>query len=541
MRCGACNEVFDGNAALVVPHDLPHDLSLEPLLMAAPAPAASALQPQALPGPAPLEDKLAALDSRAATELHGEHETAIYTLELGSIDSDGEQAGADAASHADGADTAAQLAQPEPAAFAPATFAPAALHEHEAPTAPPAAADEAALDFDLDLNVDDEPPAASEAEPPAPAATEPPAALLPEVPPSPSEPEPELALELDVESMTDEELEAALAAELEAIAATEAELANEAEASAFADSFADTQAANAAAAAAAPAIDDAAAIDAAAFDDAHSIDLDAPPLDGALPPPDGRREPTWGEPPSEHLLAAAISDALHGHEDELLDEDEEALVQLSAGAMARAESEAAHSAAEDADTDIAVADAAPPAAEAATSFDEPGFVKRDRRKQKLRKAATVAMRIGSVLLVATLFGQVIATFRNPLAAYVPSLKQPLAQICAPLGCKIELPAQIDYVTIEQGELQTLTETTFLFTTLLRNQSTTAQAWPHIELILDDASDKAILRRVFAPRDYLPAGADPAQGFASHTEQSVKLYFELGQLKASGYHIAVFYP
>ena len=548
VRCGACNEVFDGNAALVVPNDLPAG----PLLAPAPAPA---LQPQSLPVPAPLEDQLAALDTRAATELQGEHEEPIYTLELDSIESEGEPVAEAAASQVDASDAAetveataaaasevAEVVQSEPAAFEPAAFEPAALHDNEAHAAPPTETDEEAVDFDLDLNGDDEPQTANAAEPPATAyasadadadadaataatAGESPAELLPEVPPTP--PEPELELELDVESMSDEELEAALAAELEAIAATEAEPA---------------------------AIDAVAFEDAHTVDDAHTIDLDTTIPDGVLPPPDDRREPTFGEPPSEHLVAAAITDGHHGHEDDLLDEDEEALVQLSSSALARAgrDAHAGASAAAAADAgDLALADDEQAPADSpdrlaedhddAASFDEPGFVKRDRRNQKLRKTATIAMSIGSVLLVAALFGQVIATFRNPLAAYVPALKQPLSQICALLGCKIELPAQIDYVTIEQGELQTLTETTFSFTTLLRNQSTTAQAWPHIELILDDASDKAILRRVFAPRDYLPAGADLAQGFAPHTEQSVKLYFELGQLKASGYHIAVFYP
>jgi len=47
--------------------------------------------------------------------------------------------------------------------------------------------------------------------------------------------------------------------------------------------------------------------------------------------------------------------------------------------------------------------------------------------------------------------------------------------------------------------------------------------------------------VFTPRDYLSADIALDKGFAPHTEQAVKLYFELHDLKASGYHIAVFYP
>jgi predicted Zn finger-like uncharacterized protein len=176
--------------------------------------------------------------------------------------------------------------------------------------------------------------------------------------------------------------------------------------------------------------------------------------------------------------------------------------------------------------------------------DEPGFVKRDRRRKQVGKAAKVAMAVGIPLLLAALAAQVLGTFRNPLAAAVPSLKPALVSACALAGCTVELPAQIDALSIEQGELQTLADNVFSFTTTLRNGARSAQAWPHIELILNDDAGKPVLRRVFAPREYLAATvapADMAKGFAPRSEQSVKLYFELAQIKASGYHIAVFYP
>jgi hypothetical protein len=145
------------------------------------------------------------------------------------------------------------------------------------------------------------------------------------------------------------------------------------------------------------------------------------------------------------------------------------------------------------------------------------------------------------LLVGALGVQGVTTFRNQLAAAMPPLKPALTAACNALGCKIELPAQIDDLTIEQGELQTLSDTTFSFTTLLRNQSATAQAWPHIELVLDDASDKPCCAAC-SPRATTCGPDVPLdKGFAPHTEQAVKLYFELNELKASGYHIAVFYP
>lgn len=174
--------------------------------------------------------------------------------------------------------------------------------------------------------------------------------------------------------------------------------------------------------------------------------------------------------------------------------------------------------------------------------DEPGFVKRERRRRKMGKAARAGMALGIPLLLAALAAQVLGTFRNPLAAAVPALKPALVSACALAGCTVELPAQIDALSIEQGELQTLADNVFSFSTTLRNGARSAQAWPHIELILNDDAGKPVLRRVFAPREYLAgAPAALAQGFAPRSEQSVKLYFELAQIKASGYHIAVFYP
>jgi hypothetical protein len=121
------------------------------------------------------------------------------------------------------------------------------------------------------------------------------------------------------------------------------------------------------------------------------------------------------------------------------------------------------------------------------------------------------------------------------------LKPALVAACGAIGCKVTLPAQPDALAIETGELQTVGANTYAFSTTLKNGSGLAQAWPSIELALTDANDKPVLRRVITPADYLPAGADQARGFPPHSEQPVKLYFELSQIKASGYHIAVFYP
>ena len=173
--------------------------------------------------------------------------------------------------------------------------------------------------------------------------------------------------------------------------------------------------------------------------------------------------------------------------------------------------------------------------------DEPAFVTLGRRREQSGKALRAAMAAGSVVLLLLLFLQVMTTFRNPLAAQFPQWKPTLVALCKLSGCQVDLPAQIEALSIEQGELQTLKEQTFSYVSLLRNQSRSVQAWPSIELILNDANDKPLLRRVIAPRDYLPANIDVSQGFAPRSEQTIKLYFALDQLTASGYHIAIFYP
>ncbi|WP_071658938.1 DUF3426 domain-containing protein [Duganella sp. HH101] len=463
VRCGSCNEVFDGNAAL-----------LEPLAAPATAPVPAQL-PSPLPEPVAFDQKMAALDTRAAEVLSSDEAEPIYTLELDTA--------LDAAEAAEAAETAEAADEPatEDAAAPPDSEpADAIALPTEPATLPPAV--EVALDLDLDVEAEPEP---GQPEPAAQAATEP-------------EPEPAIDAQwrddeplenaLSIEAMSDEELEAALAAELAVLEQ---------------DSSAQ------------PAGDTEAAPD--TFTSVLPAERLEPPLDEA--PPAG--------------TTAVPTEASRFNELEEI--DEEALVQLSSAGLAEAQSARAHAhlLADPADTDT---DSSPD-----TEAEEPGFIKRERRRQKFGKAATIAMSLGSLLLVATLAAQGLTTFRNQIAAALPPLKPALTAACNALGCKIELPAQIDDLSIEQGELQTLSDTSFSFTTQLRNQSATAQAWPHIELVLDDANDKAVLRRVFTPREYLGADVALDKGFAPHTEQSVKLYFELSQLKASGYHIAVFYP
>jgi predicted Zn finger-like uncharacterized protein len=184
---------------------------------------------------------------------------------------------------------------------------------------------------------------------------------------------------------------------------------------------------------------------------------------------------------------------------------------------------------------------APPPVVEAPPEDEPEFVRSSRLREETGATRRMLMAGGAVVLALLLVLQGVWSFRNVWAARYPGARPALAGVCAVIGCKVELPAQIDALAVETGELQTLDATTFSFTTLLRNQGELVQAWPHLELALTDANDKTLVRRVFAPADYLPPGPLAAKGFAARSEQPVKLFFQLNQIKASGYHLAIFYP
>jgi len=174
---------------------------------------------------------------------------------------------------------------------------------------------------------------------------------------------------------------------------------------------------------------------------------------------------------------------------------------------------------------------------------EPEFVVRARRQQALARSTRLGLLAGSAGLALLLAFQLLYHFRVQLAAASPAAATVLAASCRLAGCTVGLPAHIEMVTIESSELQALpgNNDTFTLLALLRNRSATRQQWPHIELTLNDASEAAVARRVIAPHEYLPAGQDPAEGFAPNSEQSARLVFNLMQTRAAGFRVYLFYP
>lgn len=150
--------------------------------------------------------------------------------------------------------------------------------------------------------------------------------------------------------------------------------------------------------------------------------------------------------------------------------------------------------------------------------------------------------LGCVLLALLATGQLVYHFRTDIALARPGLKPMLESACARLGCTVPAPREPDKVSIEASELtpETGREPMLRLSALLRNNATFAQAWPNLELTLTDTNDRAVVRRVLAPAEFLPPGAGTA-GFEAESEQPVSLLIDPAASGASGYRLYVFYP
>jgi predicted Zn finger-like uncharacterized protein len=150
---------------------------------------------------------------------------------------------------------------------------------------------------------------------------------------------------------------------------------------------------------------------------------------------------------------------------------------------------------------------------------------------------------GSALLVLVLLAQSAYFFRSELAARLPALKPALVGVCELLGCTVPLPQNAGLMSIESSDLAAdpARENRITLNALLRNHAVYAQAFPNLELMLNDLNDKPVARRVFRPADYLPPSENEATGLQPNHELIIKLYLDITDLRPTGYRLALFYP
>lgn len=244
-----------------------------------------------------------------------------------------------------------------------------------------------------------------------------------------------------------------------------------------------------------------------------------PPAEAEEPPADEEPEPSPAEPVDEAPIEAAEPEPLFETEQALPAEVEEPVA-----------TEAGESAVE--------AESAPLEPDEAVSPVE----EEEAEAPKKKRSFFWLWLVGALLLLLGLAGQGLYFFRSELAAQQPALKPLLQQFCGVLRCSIRLPADPNLLSIETSDLAADPGQANRVTlnAILRNRAKQAQEYPQLELTLTDTQDRMVARRIFPPDAYAK-NADLGRGMPPNEELTVKLHLDLGDLKAAGYRVYLFYP
>jgi predicted Zn finger-like uncharacterized protein len=153
--------------------------------------------------------------------------------------------------------------------------------------------------------------------------------------------------------------------------------------------------------------------------------------------------------------------------------------------------------------------------------------------------------LGALIAAAALAGQLAYQYRTELATLAPQLQPLLAEGCRFLDCELRLPRRPDLLSIESSDLQSdaRREGLIVLNAVIRNRAAFAQELPALELTLTDAGDRPLVRRVLRPADYAP-GLVPAlrgPGLAPGAEAVLRLHFDTGGVRATGYRLYLFFP
>lgn len=145
-----------------------------------------------------------------------------------------------------------------------------------------------------------------------------------------------------------------------------------------------------------------------------------------------------------------------------------------------------------------------------------------------------------IVLALVLAGQAIFFYRGEIAARHPQARQWLNAVCTQAGCTVPLPRVTKALLIEASDLQLLDPSRperIQLTATLRNHAGHDVAYPALDLVLTNANDHTLARRIFLPAEYL-GGRDPRAGIAANAELTVRLALETGNLGAAGFRLAV---
>lgn len=175
-------------------------------------------------------------------------------------------------------------------------------------------------------------------------------------------------------------------------------------------------------------------------------------------------------------------------------------------------------------------------------FDDLAALEKSKIKHVAKKSKRWLWLFGNFVFFISITLQSIYFLRNEIATYYPQFKPYLQAACLHLNCSIALPRQIQWIIIDDSDMQEDVNkpSVMHLTSNLMNKAAFNQAYPDVQLTLTDTDDKPISRRLFKPQEYLPAGTNLATGFAANSEVRIKLSISTPDIGVAGYRLYVSY-
>lgn len=202
----------------------------------------------------------------------------------------------------------------------------------------------------------------------------------------------------------------------------------------------------------------------------------------------------------------------------------------------------------------------PDAGEAETALNaEAAYAARFSWQEKRRRhwMPTWVYALALPLLLLLLGGQVLFHFGSAIAAYWPKTKPGLIRVCSSLGCEVHALQEISGVggcaredcglSIDADvQADPAHKGLLILSATIRNRGPYALAYPYLELTLSDVDkqtqqDVTVVRRAFAPEEYVSGAADLDSGVPGNGEVGVKLFLDASSTAQSGYQVYLFYP
>ncbi|WP_417071442.1 DUF3426 domain-containing protein [Niveibacterium terrae] len=149
------------------------------------------------------------------------------------------------------------------------------------------------------------------------------------------------------------------------------------------------------------------------------------------------------------------------------------------------------------------------------------------------------------ILVLSLAGaaQGLLLMRHDIAQQIPALRPVFEASCAKLGCAMPWPRVKEQISLEASDLHPRPGHLgqYELSATLRNRAGFAQAYPHLEVTLTDNFNRALVRKVLPPEQWLPAAQRKTPAFEASSDLAFTITFEAMGQSAAGYTLSSFYP